>query len=227
MRKIIFTSLFLVGIIFSPTFSLAQEIQDCASLEYDTEFIFHTSYGQLRYDFSKSKQELTSIGQKYGNLEQGLFASGLSTIDINWELAVDTISTIAGSDDTICVVPSKVDLYIGYEDPVIYISKDLEIDSCQYNMVLRHEQTHQQINKTALEYFIPHIKTLVEQIIKDIKPVEVDSIRRIAPMNEQITSDYINKIQPLVEYFKQEVKSEQLKLDNLDNYAFEGRLCQD
>lgn len=201
------------------------EVVRCDKLNYVPEIVFTTSYGKLNYDFSLNTRSLTELGQKLGIIEKGLFASGLATVGVNWELSVDTISRVLEEDD-ICVIPVKVNIFVGYEDPVIYISKELKPNTCEYNVVLRHEQTHQQINKLALEYFIPRLKKAVEAISKDIRPVEIERLSQIDETSEEISKSYIREISPLVEHFKKELFKEHGKLDNQDNYNYESNICK-
>ncbi|MDR1694054.1 MAG: hypothetical protein LBR70_02530 [Lactobacillaceae bacterium] len=197
----------------------------CGNMEISPEVVFTTSYGKLAYDYGSTTRALTSIGKRYGIVEKGLFAAGLATVGVNWEISVDTISRII-SEDNICVIPVKVDIFIGYEDPVIYVSKDLKPESCEYNVVLRHEQTHQQINKLALDYFIPKLKAAVEQISKDVRPTEIQNLNQIDNAAENISNEYVGHISPLVEHFKKELLSEHSKLDNPENYKHEGDICK-
>lgn len=196
----------------------------CNELIYTPEIVFTTSYGNLTYDFSMTQNELTDLSKQFGIVERGLFASGLALVKVNWEIEVETTSRVSSEKD-ICVIPIKVEVFIGYEDPVIHMSKDLVPGTCEYSVVMRHEQTHQQINKTALEYFIPKFKLAVEAMSKDIHPVNIDNLSDISKVNEAFTAEYVRQVSPLVEYFKQQIFAEHAKLDNRDNYNLEGRVC--
>lgn len=238
MKKIFFilTTVFFfslnTGSVLGQTVSDIKAIEDikkkdvsrCEDLSYVPEIVFKTSYGELRYDFSHNQDSLTKLGQKYGIVEQGLFASGLAVVGVNWEISVDTISRVVGGDD-VCVIPVKIDLFIGYNDPIIYISKDLKPDTCNYDVVLRHEQTHQQINKTALEHFIPKIRQAVEKMSEDIKPIKIQSLSKIQDASNQLTDEFARQIGPLVEFLKRELQREHAKLDSHDNYELEDDIC--
>lgn len=197
---------------------------DCASLTDVPLINFTTSYGKLEYDFSKSNQEITAIASHYGIVEKGIFASGLSTINVSWEISLNTLGKIYGDTD-ICVVPTHITIFIGYLKPKIYVSSQLEPNSCEYNVVLRHEQTHQQINKTALDYFLPMFQKAIKQIIAATPALHVTHITEIDRATNQLTSLYNKKITPLVEAFKNELLIEQSKLDNHNNYQHEKELC--
>lgn len=201
--------------------------QTCAEIVPEPKVEYYTSYGNLYYDFDKSRLEITREAKKYGILEQGLFASGLALADVNWELSINTLSKNAGKET--CVIPMIVKFYIGYSSPRIYIDRLLKPGSCEYDVVLRHEQTHQQINKVALDYFVPLFKDAVADIIRSVPPVKIKYLTKaeVNHATDRLTQEYTKKITPLIDIFKKELSIEQGKLDNPENYELENTLCRD
>lgn len=197
----------------------------CEDIETKPKMIFSTSYGKLTYNTSQNIDQLTRLGGKHGIVEKGLFAAGLATLNVVWEVSVTTMVHRLGSNK-ICVLPATVEVFIGYEDPVIYLARELVPNTCEYNVVLRHEQTHQQINKTALEYFIPELKHHLTNLTKTIKPRTIRRQTETDQATSMLTQEYIENIHPLVEAFKRELMKEQGKLDNHTNYQLEGDLCK-
>lgn len=205
--------------------TLAAEKDVCASLDTIPKIKFTTSYGKLKYDYGYNLQELTALGRKYNIVEQGLFASGLAILSVNWEVSLNTISKVVDAEN-ICVIPTDLNIFIGYQDPTIYISNQLQPGSCEYNVVVRHEQTHHQINTAALEYFIPSLRRSIEKMAQDIKPSRISSQSKVDEATERLTEMYIAEIEPLINHFKSELMQEQSKLDNQMNYKMESNLCK-
>ena len=198
---------------------------DCSQIKSIPSVEFSTSYGKLRYDKSKNNLEITNIAKQYGIKEKGLFAAGLATINVNFEVSVNTLGKIYGPKN-ICVVPTNINIYIGFSDPVIYLSKNLRPGSCKYNVILRHEQTHQQINAAALRYFLPKLKESIVAIIKNTPAIEIKNKRDGDRATQDLIKAYMRQMEPLVDYFKKELLREQKKLDNHKNYQMEGDLCR-
>ena len=205
--------------------SAAQGLSPCNKLKKKTEIEFYSSYGKLIYDQSNNQRQLTQLGEKYGIVEHGLFASGLATVGVNYQVSIDATAQML-ENGKYCVVPEKIKVYIGYQNPTIYMASDLREGSCEQNIVKRHEQTHQQINITALEYFLPKFQKSVRAILKGIEPQLVNSEEQIEPSIQSQTEVYLKKIEPLVNFFKAELLKEQGKLDRTENYQFEGNLCR-
>ncbi|MBE6451956.1 MAG: hypothetical protein E7012_00505 [Alphaproteobacteria bacterium] len=188
------------------------------------EIELYASYGKLKYDYSKNTKQITSMAKKANSLETGLFASGLTTISINMDISMNSLSKMKGKNK-FCVYPKDLKLSIYFKNPTIYISNQLKPDTCEYNVVLRHEQAHAQINKQVLEYFLPLLKKATIEIFKTIKPRQVSGISLIDKASSDITDEFNKKITPLYNYFKQQIVTEQQKLDNEKNYQYENQLC--
>lgn len=67
------------------------------------------------------------MGQKYGLVEPGMHASGLSLFGIDWSVSLNTVARV-GAGDTICVLPTGLDVFIGFREPTIYIDNGLKKD---------------------------------------------------------------------------------------------------
>ena len=130
------------------------------------------------------------------------------------------------NNDSACIIPQELSVYIGFQNPVIYLANDLTKDSCLYNLVVRHEQVHQQINVNALEYFIPIIYDRIKIIVQNMRPMYITSKHKIKSGTNELTIFYAEQINKLVEEFKQEILLEQRKLDNRKQYTLESDICK-
>lgn len=217
IKKLFFilTTLFFIP---APVFATG-----CVDITVDPQIKLTSSYGKLAVDQSKTTKEITALASSLNLVEHGLFASGLSTVNINFDITLNAFG--APASDVFCVIPTEIDLFLGLDKPTIYLAEELTAKSCEYNMVLRHEQTHQQINKSTLEYYLPMFKTAALQIARSIKPVEVKNIDDIKPAISELTTAYNQKMTPVVNFIKKEMLAEQSKLDNSQNYLYESKLC--
>lgn len=187
---------------------------------------FTTSYGKLIYDRSKSKDELSIMAQRAGIFEKGIFAAGLALVNIDSEYELNTVTQpLEGGGH--CLIPYQLNVHIGYSQPIIYLAKELEQGSCTYNLVLRHEQVHQQINKQALEYFVPRIYQDIKEQTTQIKPIYIAPQSSEDKAAQELTKKYHQIITPLVDNFRNQILAEQSKLDNQQQYQREGDICRE
>lgn len=197
----------------------------CAEFRYSTRLNMTTSYGKLNYNYDYDRRSLTLLGQKYGLVEPGMHASGLSLFGIDWSVSLNTVARV-GAGDTICVLPTGLDVFIGFREPTIYIDNGLKKDGCRYNLVLRHEHQHQQVSIAALEYFMPRIRAEIQKALPVVRPRAVASLSATDAATEEMNGEYIRLIRPLVNDFKATLLYEQKKLDNRENYRFESGICK-
>lgn len=230
MKKIFFILTILNFICFDVSWaqnrpSDAELRRICEQMEIKPTLIFYSSYGKLEYNKEYTRQNLTQLGKNIGMFEEGDLASGLALVDVASEYEMST-SIRTMSNNAVCIMPQELSVYIGFQNPVIYLAKDLQEGTCLYNLVLRHEQVHQQINVNALEYFIPLIYDRVKMIVKNMKPVYLQSDKMAKSVTNDMTALYAKQINALVEEFKQEILIEQRKLDNRQNYQMESNICK-
>lgn len=226
MKKLFFV-LIISGIFFSVSFASSEETarEECENSAVPPEIVFTTSYGKLIYDFSLGRQELSRMAQQAGIFEQGVFAAGLALVNINSEYELTTVTKTLSNNDR-CILPQRLDVYIGFSRPIIYMAKELVSGSCNYNLVLRHEQVHQQINKQALEYFIPLIRRQLAEDVKKIPPAYVGRMDSEDKAAAELTQKFYDTVTPLVNQLRDQILAEQRKLDSRSNYKKESDTCR-
>ena len=219
MKKLFFI---LTTLIFLSSSAFSND--DCFTIQNNPQIKIFSSYGKLTYDKTKSKEELTQLTKQHIFVENGLFANGLSTANINFDITLKTYIQET-NNSTLCVLPKEITIFLGIENPIIYLSKDLKEKSCEYNIVLKHEKTHQQINKKTLEYYLPFFKNTAISIIKNLKPLTITDHQDLDKTTNEYIKLYNQKLTPLVDFIKKEIAEQQQKLDNPDNYKYENSLC--
>lgn len=224
MKKLVIILTILISL--SSAVKIAASRTTCNGLKVDPEINITTSYGQLSYDFSHNTKQISRIAANTGHQENALFATGLATIVIKGEYEVGTSALPLENRGGYCVVPKVINIFVGFTTPRIYISNELEENSCTYNLVLLHERTHQRINKSTLDYFLPMFKKAAMEISRDIKPRKIRASRQIDEATNNITEEFSNKFEKVVDIFKKELAIEQGKLDNNINYSMEDNICR-
>lgn len=183
-----------------------------------------SSYGELTYNFDYDRENLDIMAARNRLTEEGMFTSGLSLVDVDWSVSLNTVSRSVGG--TICVIPASVDIFLGYRNPVIYISNNIKEDSCQYKVVVRHEQQHQQVNVAVLDHYLPMLKN---EFVKNLSVLKAKSAKDDADadaLTDDMNAAYAEAIRPWVNRFQITLQLEQQRLDNRENYQYESKLCR-
>ncbi len=220
MKKFLFLLIFSFNIFYSHPI----DARSCTSLGNDIRINFSTSYGKLSYDFTRNMDEISALSRKYGHKEHTFFAAGLALVTVQHQYSLGT--KIFPSGKGYCVAPQNLDLFVGFSNPIIFVSNDLKEGTCRYELVLLHEQTHQRINIKTLEYFLPYFQRAAKKIMREMEPIKVKSRFEVQAATDRLTEEFDKKFNKILTVFKNELALEQSKLDSKSNYSFESKLCR-
>ncbi len=193
------------------------------------EIVITTSYGELHYDHTKNKRSITRlhVSKNKAKLKSGQLLNGLSTYKVGAKFNLEARQQSLESGLT-CVYTRKVDLFLGVtENPVTYIAKEFEEDSCPYNVTLRHEETHQQINQIILEHYVNLLRKKVTNFVTSNVVVFEDDNVNMLVAKEKLHEKLSTLVDKHLEELYMEFESEQSKLDMSINYNYENELCED
>ena len=128
-----------------------------------------------------------------------------------------------------CLLPSEIEIKFGYNDPLIYVSKEIDRNSCKFSQVIRHEQVHQRINILTLEYFLPLIDETIRNAISEVRAIKVSGTgdAEIRAGIDRLYEYYTARLKPIIDEFHKARENEQRKLDNIVNYTLESELCRE
>lgn len=228
MKKLFYILIFASCAFFlTDTASAATPDEVCRKIVRPPEVTVTVSYGRLKYDTSKNNRSLTRmhIRQYGGNVPAGRQVHGLATYDFNTRISLKIIKNTSNKGIS-CVYPGNIELNIEMQNPVIYLSKSLQPGSCLYEIAMRHEQTHQQINIEALEYYLPIIQQRFLEAVKSNPYMSSSSDINLTLAKEKLNEKYLAAINPILEEMQNEINTEQARLDSIENYDYEAALCR-
>lgn len=200
----------------------------CNSINPTPKIIFKTSYGKLNYIFDKNTDQLSEMLTDENHKNGTFRAAGLAIAPFYWRITLKKGKTKYIAKDVYCVYPEEVEVFVGYKDPVIYVSSNYQPGDFWYALTLRHEQTHQWINKLTLEYFLPLFYKRIVSAAREVRAVKVNSGSQeaINAGYHKVYEYYEARLKPVFEEFMKIRKEEQHKLDNKMNYGEEQELSR-
>ncbi|MBR2299073.1 MAG: hypothetical protein IJ870_00680 [Alphaproteobacteria bacterium] len=181
----------------------------------------------LKYNYDKVSRTLERLQRQEmnGTLLDGYNINGLTPYKLQTSLTF-SVGKKSFRDGVTCFFPVDVDLTLTLQEPVIYIARHLKPGTCMQKITLRHEQTHEQINVEALEYYLPFIK---DRFLSAVKKYALTSRPKddvdMAVVQESLKKKYMDAINPLLEELNKEINNEQSKLDRAEHYDYEQSLC--
>ena len=211
--------------------TLLQYKNECLSFIEKPKTMVTSSYGKLIYNYEKDQDFLikeTRRRFKDGNKEmpEKFYPAGLTKVRDGFDFNMD-VGVIGVSQGHFCLFPKSIKAHLGFYVPTIYILNNLAKDSCMYSLVVRHENTHMQIYIEALDYFLPILKETVDGLFDNIGVdiVGQDVDREYAA--KQYNKKYLDAVMKKVSEWREDVEKEQLKLDTMENYILENKICSE
>lgn len=189
------------------------------------EFLISYNFGELRYDTSKTSEELEELYKKISP-----DASGLGNINgltyLSPHVVTLTQMTVEALDaENYCVFPLKIEIKTWY-DPVVYIVNSLEPNSCRFNVTLRHEQTHLDLGHRSLYLFAKSLREAMPEILESVPPrVEKADSFNASSVVKVMTDDYQAQIMIYFDKFKDSLMEQNSLIDSAKNYLEESKLC--
>ena len=190
------------------------------------------SYGNLRYNYDKDSAYLTQ--------EQEKKVKAYSAEETNVEMKVlgltkmqDTVdfkaefTQLALNKGYICLYPENIQISIDYYLPTIYIANELQKGTCLYDITLRHERTHAQIYIEALDYFLPRLKKYADALFDNIGVKVITKGESVDNAMADLSKSYHDAVQKRIDAWYKAVEKEQLKMDTIEQYKLESRICQE
>lgn len=202
------------------------EFVSCDAINPKPKITFLTSYGQLIYDLSTPQREIERMA---GGAEKGFFVVGLATLKPQYQIWIKDVYVKTLDQNHACLLPSEIEIKFGYNDPLIYVSKEIDRNSCKFSQVIRHEQVHQRINILTLEYFLPLIDETIRNAISEVRAIKVSGTgdAEIRAGIDRLYEYYTARLKPIIDEFHKARENEQRKLDNIVNYTMESELCRE
>ena len=198
------------------TYSLKELRKMCLQYVSKPEVEINFSANKIKYSHKHSIKELT-------RRNKGFAAEGLAIHRVGRSIDFD-VEVRNPKGFLFCAYPTniKLNLTLGQE---ILIAKEVKKGTCRYANVVRHEQTHAQIARTAVEHYLPIIgKRFIEFVRKNAIAGRTSPIypwRARAELHEK----YYDIIDLLIKELYKKIDKENAKLDNDENYRYEYKLC--
>ena len=228
MKKLFYILIFFSFAFFSDSTVAGNMNARCKPFVQSPHVTIKVKFEPLRYDYSKTPRTLERMHQKEYNgvTHDNYRINGLTPYNLKTTLEFNIFKKVF-NDGVTCFYPGQIDLVFTLKDPVIYIARDIKRGTCEYEITMRHEQTHEQVNLDALAYYLPRIR---DAFIATVKKYAVAGRERddvpLEVVQENLHKKYFETLNPLLEELQQEIAATQSQFDTLEHYNYESGLCQ-
>lgn len=187
-------------------------------------------YGKLKIDNSKNSEQLLKLSKKINPLiTETHKIQGLTRLMFSTTMNIETKAEML-DENTVCVIPKVVSLHLYYNNPTIYLVDTLKPDTCRWNLVLRHEQTHLDIGHFAFKEMAYELKKKLQNIV-NLRGSKIYSYKEYTKDNQSVAQnmlkDYEKSLKTTVKILENKLLRKQAELDTVENYRKETQLCSD
>lgn len=114
--------------------------------------------GGVFYDFTKTARQIATISglRSPGQVTRGLTSTKFRS---GYSVAFEQVKV----RDGVCLYPVAIEAKIGYDPMTVYVEKKYDRDSCQFRVIMQHEQQHVRVNQETLKAFVPRVRAALIQ----------------------------------------------------------------
>ena len=132
-------------------------------------------------------------------------------------------SSIMRRGNGYCVYLTSVDVDFGWNRVEVYVPSEFPEGSCEYKVILDHENQHVAINRTLLREFAPRLRAQVEKILAGTKPFYT---RNRAGGADAVLENLNNQLSGMLKEFEALQASRNAGIDSPANYKALSAMCK-
>lgn len=195
----------------------------CDSLNPNPIIRLKVAYGKLFHDSSTAYNQIQTMKSK--SPETCPITSGFADLRLLYEINFKQEKTVE-KGSLFCVFPKIIEVSLYYEEPTIYVANEYNYKSCYFSQVLRHFQTHQQINKVTFELALPHIYKAIRESFGQLKAYKALNSQEAGQASRKLTEYYTAQLETIIKKFEEIRLNENKKFDDLIKKDFLENTCK-
>ncbi|WP_169543332.1 hypothetical protein [Sneathiella aquimaris] len=119
------------------------------------------------------------------------------------------------ADGRYCVRLTQIDFKYGMREAQIFIDRKYKPGSCNFKVILAHEQEHMKINMAVQKNFTKMIDGALRKIADRLRPVISGSVQRAA---DSMENSLYHDLKPVIREFQKQKRKANLKIDTPKSY---------
>ncbi len=184
---------------------------------------FTTDNAATVYNNEYNVTGIQNIMRRRGHVVAGVHqrALGITSSEIALSMQAQTYATRARGG--FCVYVSSVDVKFGYRSMDVFIASEYRPQSCEYRVILDHENQHVAINRNGIREYAPLLRQQLERQVQTLQPrftadAQTSSDRKLTDLKEGLD--------PLLDGLDRALAQRNAVIDNDVNYAAIAEMCQ-
>jgi hypothetical protein len=184
---------------------------------------FETKNIPTRYRNDLNVTGIHSVMRQRGQAISGKHSRtlGLTSSQLGFSLTGRTTANpVSGG---YCVYVESVNAEFAYREMDVYIASEFRPNTCEYKVIMDHENQHVAINRNALREYAPLIRQELERQLSLLQPrftanAQISSDRKMQDLHE--------KLDPLMDEMERVMSRQNSALDTDSNYTAISEMCK-
>ncbi len=147
---------------------------------------------------------------------------GLTQTELEFRMKVH-INAVSAGAKRYCGSLDRVEVFLGYDDLIVYIAQKYHRGSCQYQSILKHENLHVSIFRDTLEHYAPRVENRLRQTAERLAPVLVSSAQQAA---SRLQAAMQRQMKPMFREINAALDRANAAIDTPENYKREQANCK-
>lgn len=166
-------------------------------------------------DVSQKRSGVVNIGRSGRTM-------GLTTYKPSFQMGGrPNVVTTAGG---VCVSLAEVKVSYGFEFHEVLVAKEFPVGSCEYQVVLDHEDTHVAFNRQTLKEYSDRVRGELEAMLAAAPPVKTTDANAAV---QKTLGDIYAKVTPLLQEAQKVQKERNATIDTKFSYGEAFKKCGD
>lgn len=166
--------------------------------------------------FGLPKLEHHSERPPKGYLVLGLTKLSEHALHMTYQLA-----TLGLRDGRQCIWMTRIDARLGDAVMNVYVASEYAPDSCEYGVILNHENTHVRFNLETLRDWMPSVQAALTEAAKHKFPVIFDG----PPTNDDLDHYLLDNTAAVFGLMNEDLRRRNASIDTPENYRRENAKC--
>ncbi len=124
-------------------------------------------------------------------------------------------------DGRICIWAEDIQAMVGDPEMDVYVAANYQVGTCEYNVVLQHENQHVAINRSVLQAYAPRIGAGLREAVHRLFPMITTHREDL----QRLPDILIDAIRPVWGSMQRELRERNGTIDTPESYRRTATLC--
>jgi hypothetical protein len=166
---------------------------------------------------------IQTIMRRRGHVIAGMHQRALGITSSEIALSIQAQTVADPWNGGYCVYLRAVDVQFGYRSMEVYIASEYKPQSCEYRVILDHENQHVAINRGGIREYAPRLRQELERQLGLLKPRFTADAQTSA---DRKLNDLHDAVGPLLDGMERALSQRNAAIDSAVNYAAIADMCK-